>query len=141
MSQWTHVAGCIRVDGLPGFGFDPDLSCLGRVVKYDDRDAWETGSDGLPMGSEGSLYYQIIEGEPGSFAAYAVAVWGDLRDYDSVDEIESWFKKVVIDSKLSIRDAVLVIHVDYQKRCILTITKPKEGPPELRRIDFDDGSS
>ena len=127
MSQWTHVAGCIRIDGLLALGIEPDLSCLGRVVTWDDLDG-DADPLGLPMGSEGSLRFEVLRNpDPGQMAAFTVPVWGDLRDYDDVDEIEAWFRKVVVESGLMIRDAVLSVEVEFARRYVLTTVLDKDG--------------
>jgi len=119
MSIWTHVVGTIRVDGIPGIIKIEDLEkILGKIIKYtnilvDDSDEETT----LPMGSEGSLRYQIIEYDKG-FRWVVIPVWGDLRDYDDVTYIEEWWNGVL--EKLPvIRDACLRIEVEGQKPVLL----------------------
>lgn len=111
MSQWTHVCGCIRVDAIRGI--EPNCEkkikeALGRIVNYGDE-SYETI---IPCGSEGSLEYHIIENpDPYSLAAFTVPIWGDLRDYDDVEEIKQWFKSAC--DKLFVRNAVINIEVEY----------------------------
>jgi hypothetical protein len=47
----------------------------------------------LPHGSEGSLQKSVWENPDSTAVAHwTVTVWGDLRDHDSIDEIEKWFR-------------------------------------------------
>lgn len=126
MSQWTHVCGCIRIDRL----FD-DVNCetiqnaLGKALKWESpAEMWDEAENYperyTPTGSEGGIEYDIWENPNHScMAAYTVSIWGDLRDYNSVNEITNWFNKVLYDSSLIIRDAVLSIDVEYQCKATL----------------------
>lgn len=80
---------------------------LGRIVKFSDRERETT----LPLGSEGSIKYQLIENPDNSdISAYTIPIWGDLRDYDDAEYIESWFYDAC--NKIGrIRSAVLNIDV------------------------------
>ena len=134
MSQWTHVSGNIRIDSL--FGID-DLTLeileeiLGKVIDFEDEGEWETK---LPLGSEGSIKYVIWENpRESALAHYSVSIFGDLRNYDDVNEIEKWFEGVLFskyniisrktkkpfEAHLIIRDAVLSIDVEYQDKVVL----------------------
>lgn len=112
MSQWTHVCGCIRVDAIRGLMGDTPSTLqkkLGRIVGYEDED-YETT---LPCGSEGSIRYDIIENpDESAMAAFAIPIYGDLRDYSNVDEIKKWFNDVCKSIGL-VRDAVISIDVEY----------------------------
>lgn len=99
MSNWTHVAGVIRVnymkwDDIPELDFDELLGkeCLyGDWKAFEDRDKHPKSY--LPMGSEGSLQKSVWINPKDSHAArYTVSIFGDLRDHDSCDEIIEWFK-------------------------------------------------
>ena len=116
MSIWTHVVGCIRVDGVKSMGSHTDHveRILGPQCTYDK---WNDEST-LPKGSEGGLQYRVIEYDDG-LPWVAVPVWGDLRDYDDLDEIAAWFKKTLADiqtmgrsSFMLIRDAVLYVECE-----------------------------
>ena len=81
MSNWTHVAGIIRIDDLG--------RCLGTSYLNFER------LINLPCGSEGALKMQVWENpDKSSLAGYTVSVFGDLRDHDSADEIVEWFKEI-----------------------------------------------
>ena len=120
MSTWSHVCGCIRIDS---FRFPEDeekeiqkiKDTLGKTVDYNSED-WDTD---LPLGSEGSLNYEVIVNpERSCLAAYTVPIWGDLRDYDNVSEIEEWFEKCCKTVGI-IRSAVLQVEVEgYGNVCL-----------------------
>ena len=108
MSVWTHVAGVIRVDCIRGMTKKPDFD------KIFVRELWDENSSGLcnmPMGSEGSLDFRVIENpNKNALAAYTVVVFGDLRDFGVADipEIEDWWNKV-LEQCGWIRQAILQI--------------------------------
>ena len=103
MSNWTHVAAVFRVDDIASrsqnFDFD---QIFGREVVWTDDNveeyasnmlkARESPGDYLPLGSEGTLQKTVWRNpDSTSMAQFVVTVWGDLRDHDSVEEIEAWF--------------------------------------------------
>ncbi len=108
MSTWTHIHGCIRIDGIPAL--DNSIQervrdALGKTCEFDSpEESWDVCN--VPCGSEGSLQYQILTVGDG-MVLYTVAVWGDLRDYEDEQAIIDWFNKVTVDSGLAIRGAVL----------------------------------
>ena len=100
MSTWTHVAAVIRIDclrlsGLPGNNID-----LGFPVKFGDPpERWKQCT--VPCGSEGSLEHFVHENpHKNDTAAYVVTIWGDLRDYDNVDEIIKYLNRVTSDQMI-----------------------------------------
>lgn len=120
MSQWTHINGCIRIDGIPAI---EDISkadvkkVFGNTCDYDSPDSqWHLCN--VPCGSEGSLQYEILQVGDG-MVLYTVPIWGDLRDYDDVEAIKKWFDKIT-SSGLMIRSAVLQIHVEGKKPIVLS---------------------
>lgn len=113
MSQWTHVAGIIRLDSL-GYNLvmgmeareknrlvrEAAVKAMGRTTPRDlelsDREEWNRCD--VPQGSEGSLQYDVIansERDTHSLSWGCVAIWGDLRDfgYEDVPKIKEWFQK------------------------------------------------
>lgn len=109
MSNWTHVACVFRVDDIPFLNKKqrPNMDkvfgkeCVLRTTDKEDLDAFckefrkasKNPDKYLPMGSEGSLHKSIwTNPDPGAAAHYTVTVWGDLRDHESVEEIETWFR-------------------------------------------------
>ena len=121
MSQWTHVNGCIRIDGLPGVTTQHTIIEVGKIIGNcvqfeDDKDIWDRCN--VPCGSEGSLNYEMIEAGDG-LVWLSVPIWGDLRDYHSLEGIRTWFEKVTLDEKLLIRSAVLEVHIEYDSTTVL----------------------
>jgi hypothetical protein len=123
MSQWTHVNGCIRIDGIPCI--DENVSregiqkILGNACDYNSpEEAWNICN--VPCGSEGSIQYALVEAG-GGLVLWTVPVWGDLRNFGAgdVQEIKDWFDKVTKKSGLSIRSAILEIDVEYGETIIL----------------------
>ncbi len=102
MSQWTHVAGCIRIDNF----IDSEErmeSELGRIrekigeeCSYDDllNGVDPVDSCNIPCGSEGSLEYGISKPYSPGLPWICVYIWGDLRDYNDQNEIHEWIKKI-----------------------------------------------
>jgi hypothetical protein len=123
MSQWTHVNGCIRIDGIPNIEDNVDIKSireiLGITCRYNSPDKrWKECN--VPCGSEASIQYKIISAGHG-LVLWTVAVWGDLRDFGSKDvkKIRKWFKKITEESGLSIRSAILEIRIEYGKTIVL----------------------
>ena len=123
MSQWTHVNGCIRIDGIPNIEDNVDIKSireiLGITCRYNSPDKrWKECN--VPCGSEGSIQYKIIPAGDG-LVLWTVAIWGDLRDFGSKDvkKIRNWFKKITEESGLSIRSAILEIRIEYGKTIVL----------------------
>lgn len=114
MSNWTHVAGIIRIDD---FRFDnkiPDFDeLIGKELHFEDPfakwdDACQYPEKYLPLGSEGSLEKSVwINPNKGSVAAYTVSIFGDLRDHDDPREIIEWFRKIC--DKFTIRNAAIIV--------------------------------
>ena len=118
MSNWTHVAGIIRVDCLHGMYAEPDFDqVFGKEIHfnspYEDWDDYYRHPEKyLPAGSEGSLTISIWANPKESHVtAYAVSIFGDLRDHDSPDEIIEWFKDKC--SKLWVRNACVTATNEY----------------------------
>ena len=115
MSTWTHVVGCIRVDGLPTLG----SNIAGIEQKIGPMDLWDkpNGNCKLPTGSEGSLEYKIIKYSNG-LPWLSIPIWGDLRSYENFDEIREWFT-ALLKELVGIRDAVLAVDCREQHRVLL----------------------
>lgn len=118
MSNWTHVAGIVRIDDVRIYCNDGDeeqylRSIFGKELHYDSpSEAWadanENTIDYLPMGSEGSLTLSVwVNPKANCLAAYTVSVFGDLRDHDDPNAIIDWFKEKCISNNLWIRNAVI----------------------------------
>lgn len=118
MSQWTHVAGLIRLDSMCYEHEKKDRwiernkkeilleGILGPILKWHSWDAdedldkiskeWDRISEicKLPRGSEGSIEYKIItDFDTESVTAFDIAIYGDLRDFGmkQVSDIQKWF--------------------------------------------------
>ena len=125
MSQWTHVAGCIRIDDLDSIMYG--TSAMSRIAE-----AFKVYP--LPEGSEGPLQVRIIETrEHESSLSWGLAyVWGDLRDYDNAQEVFAWAEEVC--EQLSVRQCAILVDVEFTARYIihgdggdLTMTKLEES--------------
>jgi len=113
MSQWTHIAGTIRIDCIDHDDVKEQLkNVLGETWKYGDD--VDSDTEYAPSGSEGSIQYTIAENPDESCtAAFVVTFYGDLRDYDNDAEILAWFEKAC--DAFYVRQAVITIDVEYQK--------------------------
>jgi len=114
MSIWTHVIGCIRVDGIPDLGarIHTIEKILGPICTFDN---WNDASI-LPRGSEGGLQYRIIEYHTG-LPWIVIPVWGDLRDFDDVEKLREWWADILLKLRW-IRDAVLRVQVEGREPMI-----------------------
>ena len=122
MSIWTHVAGCIRYDGLLN---NPSIESLeeliGSTCSFADSHE-KLDMCGVPCGSEGSIEYHIIENpEQNHLAKYVMVFWGDLRDYENLAEIETWFRKISTHKKFPTRNAVISAVVEGGNKLLLDI--------------------
>ena len=113
MSNWTHVAGIIRIDGLVYFG-EPDFDeIIGKECLWESPEAvWKDAKDHpekyLPMGSEGSLQKSVwVNPDKSCLASYTVSVFGDLRDHNNADAIVEWFKGKC--KSMWVRNAVITV--------------------------------
>jgi hypothetical protein len=118
MSNWTHVAGIVRVDGLRLNGEVKDFeSIFGKEVEWESPGglwdkAWEHPEHFLPMGSEGSLKMTVwVNPEDHCLASYTVSIFGDLRDHDDPDEIINWFKEKC--KSLFVRNACITVENEW----------------------------
>ena len=115
MSQWTHVSGCIRIDGTCISSIDKTLQnkiedAFGSTVSYEDPEVdWLNCK--APLGSEGSIQYGVVRtGDEGSMSWGLIYIWGDLRDYYEFDKIYFWIKEACKD--LYIRSCSVKVDVE-----------------------------
>ena len=114
MSVWTHVSGVIRLDYIRDK--DDIFKILGITSNfYDYQEACK-----LPSGSEGSIYYTTVkDSHPMQVdsESQSIVITGDLRDYDDIEELESWFRKVVkdLDSAMMVRSCFLFATTENDK--------------------------
>ena len=117
MSTWTHVAGVIRVDALRGITKTPDFEkiFISLTWEHDNKDC------NMPMGSEGSLEYKVLENpNPDCLAAYNIIIWGDLRDFGvaEIQDIKEWWDRVLKECGW-VRQAILQVQPGDGDRVIL----------------------
>ena len=119
MSNWTHVAGIIRVDYIKWDEDTPELDFDKLIGKEcHDYDAFVDADKHpelyLPMGSEGSLQKSVWTNPDDSCCPrYVVSIFGDLRDHDSVDEIIEWFKNKCKSLDGKVRQATVTVYNEY----------------------------
>jgi hypothetical protein len=128
MSNWSHVAGIIRVDDIQclyedNFNVSNVIKAfLGKEIDFDSpEELWEeydkNPDNFMPSGSEGSLNSCIyVNPDKSCMAAYVVSVFGDLRDHDDLNSIVEWFKdkvSVLDEVFFSVRNAVIIVEDDH----------------------------
>ncbi len=120
MSQWTHVNGQIRIDGIPSMCSKPDFGKICTLSMMDEMsyDEWEQlhKECDVPSGSEGSLQYKVDVVGTGMVWCN-VSIYGDLRDYGDkgINRIINWIKERT--SGHFIRQASIMIEVE-SGRCV-----------------------
>lgn len=134
MSQWTHVAGIIRLDGAgPVLGMNKQ--------KEEQLVAEILSQSPLPFGSEGPIHYSFEhhgKDDRSSATAYrgAILAWGDLRDYGNkyeVDEVCNWFSWLknkfsgTREIPLWFREGILSIDVEGNGNKIILVDDRKKG--------------
>lgn len=135
MSQWTHVSGVLRLDGMPMLPKMTEMDVrqiLGPMCLFD---AWDESST-LPRGSEGSLQYNVLRAGNG-MVLWTVPVWGDLRDYGYEDarELEPWLLNIAKNWPL-VRSAHLLVEVEGSPPYFLIVDNELDAsaPKVIRRI-------
>ena len=142
MSDWLHVNGMIRVDGLPkvsstGYATAHIIQLIGpmllpyfNLLRNSEQAIIIPPSQGryttnptiectLPKGSEGSLQYRVIEYDTG-LPWVSVPFWGDLRDVESDSNTVKWFTRLCcqIDGQCGfIRDSVMLTQLNGGQPC------------------------
>ena len=128
MSVWTHVAATFRLDnfrdimGLPEANDSIWSEIFGRECPWEAdhetrKEQCVSPDKFLPCGSEGSLQISVwTNGDKSSLFRYVVSMFGDLRDFESYDDIEQWFNescKRVDKFGFSVRQAVCAVKVEF----------------------------
>lgn len=143
MSIWTHVCGNIRVNKLrlcreeyeTNKQIEQEIQkhineftkILGEQIDYEDVLFDYENQTKLPIGREGSIQYNIwTNPDPCYITAYNVAIFGDIRDYDNIQEIKGWFNDVC--NQLDIRDAVLSVESTVMDKVIFSYIQNDENP-------------
>jgi hypothetical protein len=86
MSSWVHFTGGFGLDGIiTGEKTWPSPSIGNTIVQL---------MSPLPKGSNGPANYKIKLNDVGHIHFADVLVTGDLRDLDSLDEIEEWLLRI-----------------------------------------------
>jgi hypothetical protein len=118
MSQWTHVVGAIRFDALITERHEVELTEI-RIRNVLNANV-PTGSEGpIEFGFLRSGYFEAKPGHPTcSSLDFGIAYfWGDLRDYEDVDEIQAWVTGAVATLQghgICVRQMVVQVDVEYQ---------------------------
>lgn len=113
MSNWTHVAGIVRIDGFPGDELDFD-KIFGKECLYESgHEVWGDfdahPDDYMPVGSEGTLQKTVWVNTHTEYTdRYVVSVFGDLRDHDDPNKIIIWFKQICDNLGYNVRNACIV---------------------------------
>lgn len=152
MSQWAHINGSIRLDGLV---FDKEVlnkitPAIGQTCGHDSSDEqWKAAEDfGTPCGSEGSMQHKFVLYDTGnSLSLGQIMVWGDLRDKgeETAQEVFEWVKKIQTNLKklgLCFRNCTIEVEVERgtakiirqvfsPEKSYLTIILVKHGPAAL----------
>ena len=142
MSQWTQVAGSIRIDAVlmneeerEDEKIKEDIEkCFGTVVKWEsEQDVWKLPKEErTPTGSEGGLNYKYLttEKDISCISRGAILIDGALRDYgeDDYKDIQKWLNKAVDKSngKWWVRQGVIEIDIEYGKTVILLWNRTEE---------------
>ena len=91
---------------------DPSL-WIGETNLWDEDNENST----ITAGSEGSLDYRVIENpDTSAMAAYTVVIFGDLRSFESANEILKWLKSIT--NGKFVRQGVVQCDVEYGKRMV-----------------------
>lgn len=126
MSQWTHVAGVIRIDDFGSISHEELQKIIGKTVKFTSSlsvwNEYDTAPELFtPTGSEGGIEYIIYDNpEKSDMNRYNIMIIGDLRDYDDANAIKAWFENILYGNGLMIRDAVISIDVEYKNKIVMT---------------------
>lgn len=133
MSNWTHVAGIIRIDDIR---FDNNLPNFDKLIGKEclfesSSEIWNEMEihphDFLPMGSEGSLEKSVwINPDKSCMSAYTISIFGDLRDHDNPNKIIEWFKNKIKDI---LKDYVV-------RQAVITVDNERNGTKNWS-FDFD----
>ncbi|MBQ2639138.1 MAG: hypothetical protein IJF92_00010 [Bacilli bacterium] len=161
MSTWTHVNAVIRLDSMESlFGGVGSIKrklkdLIGPVYlpyKNDEElnnKYWtETNKDDnikLPCGSEGTLHVALYRNpDVHSIASHTLAIFGDLRDFDSTKEIYNWFNQLCKDLKdfeksgcMGIRSAVCEAETEFTGKIELYIYNNDEENSEIEVIEVN----
>ena len=130
MSQWTHIAGAIRLDCFfPGPQTADEIRrAFGKTFAWEDsQDKWDACT--VPYGSEGSVQYDVVQtgGEDENSVNIAwglVYIHADLRDFSNANAIYDWIMGALhklADNKqgFSVRSCCVKVDVEFQKSYLI----------------------
>lgn len=124
-----HVCGAIRLCALR---YPKDFKVksilrkqLGTPIRINASEKTYESSI-IPKGDEGALCYDIWE-NPDKTAtnSYTISIFGDLGNYNDIDEIEQWLKKGLLSEYFFIGDGIIYIRYGCcveQKEIILKLS-------------------
>jgi hypothetical protein len=110
MSTWAHITGSIALDGIIGLSVK-DENIKGLL-------------EPLPYGSEGPVECHVVFNDPGNLHFADVLVSGDLRDVDSLDEIEFWLDGIISRIKAAgiwFRMGCFMAEIEYGPRAVYVL--------------------
>ena len=125
MSQWTHVAGTIRLDSIFHQNFERRVRlAFDTPVSYEDMGRTETR---VPMGSEGSIQYAVTRSgyekeNTISATCCVLSMWGDLRDRgdDLVPDVCEWIKEALERlPDMYVRQLVIQVEIEFGNTYII----------------------
>lgn len=129
MGQWTHINGSIRIDSLRLIGDnEPDFKNLFKTCTYDDNYEGDLSLCNVPCGSEGSIHISIWDNPRKNYvSAYTVNIFGSLKDFGEKDipSVKKWFKRILFDEGLDIRQAVLECHIEEHGTYVFVLIDEK----------------
>ncbi len=149
MSQWTHVAGIIRVDSLTAaLVMRPEIT---HQMEKEKLEEWLSNT-APPMGSEGPAQWKVdITAEGNSLNRGHITVWGDLRDFgeEDVDSIREWWRWVLTETlgihapphegaipwHFLVRQAVMIVDIE-RGDTLIYLWDCQNGQFEERRLNF-----
>jgi len=137
MSNWTHVAGIIRINDIFRDKYIDFDKLIGKECLFEsEMDIWNDAErnpkDYLPMGWEGSLEKSVwINPEEDCVPAYTVSIFGDLRGDDNPQAIVDWFAdkcKLINDCDYGcwVRQATITVHNEYNGTVNWTYKREEE---------------
>ena len=129
MSVWTHVIGTFTIYDIPK---DRNSIWRKKILKrlYKNMGkpsrCLEINKTIVPEGSEGSLHWTIQEVnlsgdiplrcrdttvakwlQNNCRYGYVISIFGDLRDYENLQEIREWFENIIYEPRYNVQDGFL----------------------------------
>lgn len=138
MSNWSHIAGAIRINSLC-CDAEGDKKIkkeieekLGKIIHYESPDDdWDLPEkDKTPTGSEGGLKYSytISKKDRSSLSRDTILIEGDLRDYDGAEDLSTileWVNRLINIPTFFIRQGILQVEMS-EATFFITYSKEKD---------------